>query len=87
MATPTDHSKFPLNMLKHQESQGVFVEEYRSDFLRTYAAQYNDDVLQEWYISDFITNGDKVILKWKKYIIPLDDRQFENMYGRQPKVK
>ena len=62
--------------------RGFWAEEYRSLVIKAIESRYKTDIIREYGISDFVSNGDKVLVKWVKRIIPLSDQQLKDDYGR-----
>lgn len=67
---------------KRVETLGFWTEEYRSTTIAVLEMQYKTEIIKEYYIEDFVANGDKTLIKWKKRLYPLDKEQLKNMYGR-----
>lgn len=57
-------------------------EEYKNSILKTIEGRFKTEILREWGISDFIPNGDKILLKWYKRHRPLTDEELKDQYGR-----
>jgi hypothetical protein len=69
----------------HQQAMGVlgfWTEEYRESILKVIELRYSTDVIREWTIIDFVTNGDKVLVKWAKRLFPLTDDDLKEKYNR-----
>lgn len=61
---------------------GFWDETYRASVIYQLERAYHSDVLREWYISDMVINGSKVLLKWNKRLIPLSDEELKSKFGR-----
>ena len=64
------------------ETLGFWTEEYRQTTLRVMEQQYKTEIVREWCIVDFVANGDKVLIKWKKRFQPLSDEELKDKYSR-----
>lgn len=52
------------------EQTEFWSEEFRSSVIAHMESWYKPQILQQWKISDVVINGDKVLIKWVKRIIP-----------------
>lgn len=64
------------------DTLGFWTEEYRSILLRTIENKYKSEIIREWFVSDFIANADKFLIKWVKRHKPLSDEEMAELYGR-----
>jgi hypothetical protein len=67
---------------KGMETLGFWTEEYRSTTITVLEMQYKNEIIKEYYIEDFVPNGNKTLIKWKKRFKPLDKEQLKKKYGR-----
>ncbi len=75
-----------MNFLEtHQqgmETLGFWTEDYRKTTMKIMELQYKTEIIKEWCIVDFVSNGDKVLVKWAKRFIPLSEQELKEEYGR-----
>ena len=64
------------------EPTGFWSEEYRSSIIGCIEAKFKTEVIREWTITDFVSNGDRVLVKWVKRLFPLTDKELSEKYGR-----
>jgi hypothetical protein len=57
---------------------GFWSEEYRQTILNDIMRKYKKEIIKEWVATDFVPNGDKVLVKWQKRIIPLSDEELKD---------
>lgn len=55
---------FLLINQEYMGTLGFWSENYRSSIIIAIESLYAGWILQKWTITDFIVNGDKVLLKW-----------------------
>lgn len=60
---------------------GFWTEEYRATILKSMERQYKPEIIRNYFITDFVVNGDKVLVKWMKRIEPLSDKELKEDYG------
>ena len=68
---------------KHMDVLGFWDEGYKSSILKCIESRYHRGVIREWGISDMVTNGDKVLLKWFKRHAPLSDEEIIKRFGEE----
>lgn len=64
------------------ETLGFWTEEYRRTTMKAMELQYKTEIIREWGITDFVPNGDKILIKWGKRFRPLSDEELKEEYGR-----
>lgn len=64
------------------ENLGFWEETYKKSAIQMLENGYKTEVIREWEISDLVTNGDKILIKWTKRYRPLTDEQLKEKYGR-----
>lgn len=64
------------------ETFGFWMEIYKETLIKLVAKMYKDEVLKEYYVSDVLLNGEKVLVKWHKRRSPLSDEELKETYGR-----
>lgn len=64
------------------ELSGFWSEEYKPTIIHSIEAKYKRDILQKWYISDIVMNGDKVLVKWSKRYKVLSEEEVNEKYGK-----
>lgn len=64
------------------ETLGFWTEDRRKSIIKAIELQYKEEVVKEWCISDFILDGDRVLLKWAKRFIPLSEQELKDNYGK-----
>lgn len=64
------------------EVLGFWDETYRSVLINNIELMYKPEIIKEWSISDVVINGDKVLLKWNKRMIPLTEEELNRKYGK-----
>lgn len=57
------------------EVLGFWSENYRNTIINGVMRMYKKEIIKEWVITDIVFNGDKVLVKWQKRIIPLSDEE------------
>lgn len=78
--------KRQMNLLEvHRQNIEIFgfwTEEYLTVIMKSIELRHNTEIIREWSISDFVVNGDKVLVKWVKRFQPLSDMELKEQYGR-----
>lgn len=60
---------------------GFWTEEFRSTVLRAIESRYKPEIIRAYTITDFVANGDKVLVKWNPRLNPLTDDELKANYG------
>ena len=63
-------------------STTFFIEEYRTIIINAIERQYKRGIIKNWAVTDFIPNGDKVVIKWAKRTFPLSNEQLKEKYDK-----
>ncbi len=52
----------------------------KQSLIQSFMATYRKEVVMTWLIVDIVINGDKILLKWKKRIIPLTEQDYKDKF-------
>lgn len=68
----------------HRKSleDGFWTENYKKSIISLLENNYRREILINWFVSDIVINGDKVLLKWDKRIFPLTDEELKSQYNQ-----
>ena len=73
-----------LEVLKDKmDVTGVWEEHYRETLIRRMESMYKTEIIRDYFISDLVINGDKVLVKWNKRHLPLSKEDLKDDYGRE----
>lgn len=64
------------------EFDGFWKEGYKEIMLSRLLGLYNSDIIRDYFISDLIVRGEKVLLKWTKRFRSLTEQELKEQYGR-----
>lgn len=80
--TETDKLDFLEINQKNMDLLGFWSESYKSTIILSVESAYKNSVIRDWFISNIVIDGDKVLIKWQRRTFPLTDEQIKEKYGR-----
>lgn len=63
------------------EELGFWTEEYRSTIIKAIESRYKPEIIRVYCVSDFVVNGEKVLVNWKPRFVELSDQDLKDNYG------
>lgn len=66
---------------KSAEVLGFWDEQYKSVVVAMIESNYKKEIIKEWQITDIIANNDKFLLKWRKRLSPLTNKEYNEKYN------
>jgi hypothetical protein len=64
------------------EHFGFWSETYKEVIIKCIETGYKKEIIRLWRVSDFVSNGDNVLVKWSKRKFPLTDEELKEQYGK-----
>lgn len=72
-----------LETHKDSMNRDFWEEQSKNYVFKLLESSYKTYVIKKWRISDIVSNGDKLLVKWSNRVFPLTDEQIFKNYGRK----
>lgn len=69
-------------LISGAKAYGFWDESYRQSIFKMIMINYKREIIKEWVLVDLVDNGEKILLKWVKRVIPMSDDELKEMYGK-----
>lgn len=66
---------------KQIETIGFWQEDHKSFIKKAIELCYKKEIVRQYMVSDFVVNGNKVLIKWDERLQPLSDIELKEKYG------